>query len=256
MKRVIRSVLVRAPFLGEAKSGAKRLALKALRKPFEPEFRVLAALRAAPGEVALDVGANRGQSIDAIRLFQPALPIIAFEPDAALSRRLGERFEGDKSVEVRRYGLGEKDASMTLYTPVYGDYVFDGLASTDRDEAESWLNARTLLGFDPAKLTLREQTIEIRPLDALGLAPAFLKLDVQGAEEAALAGANAAIDLHRPAMLIETGTNEALVARAIGFGYRAYNFANGRLAPRMIQMRNTVFVHPEAPRGLTGLITG
>lgn len=254
MKRILRSLLVHAPALGDAKAGAKSAVLKALRRPFEPEFRVLSRLAAAPGEAALDVGANRGQSIDAIRLFQPAIPIIAFEPDEKLAARLRARLSGDPSIAVHGFGLGAGSAALTLFTPAYGDYVFDGLASTDRAEAEGWLNARTLIGFDRARLTLREQTIEIRPLDALGVSPAFLKLDVQGAEESVIAGGEKTIRTHFPVMLIETGLNERLVGQVAALGYRAWNFAQGQLIRRQRAVRNTVFIHPDAPRGLAALM--
>jgi FkbM family methyltransferase len=254
MKRILRSLLVRAPALGEAKAAAKSAVLKALRRPFEPEFEVLAKLTASPDEVAIDAGANRGQSIEAIRLFRPALKIAAFEPDAKLAARLRTKFSGDASVAVHGFGLGAARAALTLYTPAYSGYVFDGLASTDRTEAEGWLNARTLIGFDRAKLTLAEQAIEIRPLDELKLNPAFLKLDVQGAEEAVIAGGADTIAASLPVMLIETGLNERLVEQVEAFGYRAYNFENGGLVPRRRAVRNTVFVHPGAPRGLSSLI--
>jgi FkbM family methyltransferase len=254
MKRILRSLLVHAPAFGEAKAGAKSAVLKALRRPFEPEFRVLSSLAAASGECALDIGANRGQSIDAIRLFQPNLPILAFEPDARLAASLQARFAADASITIHGHGLGARRATLPLFTPAYAGYVFDGLASTDRAEAEGWLNARTLIGFDAAKLTLREQTIDIRPLDDLHLAPAFVKIDVQGAEEAVIAGGAETIRAHRPAMLIETGLNEGLVKMVEATGYRPFNFENGRLVPRQRAVRNTVFVHPEAPRGLSSLI--
>ncbi|HBK91765.1 MAG TPA: hypothetical protein DDZ68_08850 [Parvularcula sp.] len=255
MKRILRSLLVHAPALGEAKAVAKSAVLKAVRRPFEPEFRVLAALEAAPDEVALDVGANRGQSIEAIRLFRPALPIVAFEPDADLAGGLRRKYSGDPLVAVHSFGLGEAAATLKLFTPAYAGYVFDGLASTDRAEALGWLNARTLIGFDRKKLALREQTIDVRPLDALQIAPCFLKIDVQGAEEAVITGGARTIAARLPVLLIETGLNEGLIRQVEAIGYRAYNFENRGLVPRRRAVRNTVFLHPQAPRGLLRLMT-
>lgn len=254
MKRLVRSILVHAPALKEAKAEAKSLILRLARKPFEPEFEILAHLNSAEGECAIDAGANRGQSIEAIRLFQPTLRIQAFEPDADLSARLQKKFSGDQAVVIEPHGLGAQSARVTLFTPVYGDYAFDGLASTDRSEAHSWLNAKTLVGFDPSKLSLREQEIQIEPLDAFGLRPTFLKIDVQGGEEAVLAGGARTIERSKPVLLIETGLNEALVQSIVSLGYRALNFDGGRLVLRAGARRNTVFVHRDAPRGLEAVL--
>ena len=231
MKRLVRSLVVRAPGLRDAKAAMKSRLLKAAGRPFEPEFRILAHLAAAPGEVALDVGANRGQSIDAIRLYQPALALHAFEPDANLAAQLERRFTDDPGIVIERCGLGAAAGGFTLFTPFYGDYEFDGLASTNREEALSWLSPKTLLGFDPAKLTIREQAIAVKPLDAFGLSPAFIKIDVQGGEAAVLQGGRETIERCRPVLLIETGTNEPLVEAVRALGYDAFNFLAGALHP-------------------------
>jgi FkbM family methyltransferase len=247
--RLIRSLIVHAPFLQEAAAAAKREALAIAKRPFEPEFSVLAGLEIGEGECLVDVGANRGQSIDAMRLYHPPAPIVAFEPQSALAAMLHERYAGN-NVEVRAAGLGTETRSLTLFTPHYAGWRFDGLASLDRSEAESWLNARTVIGFDAAKLALHEETVAVRRLDDEGLSPAFMKFDIQGAESAALKGGAATIKRFKPVLLVETGVNEGLVRQIEGLGYDAYNVVHERLVPRLHQVRNAVFVHPERARGL------
>jgi len=65
--------------------------------------------------------------------------------------------------------------------------MFDGLASFDREAAAGWL-PRFLPGFDAAKQEIRTVTCTVLPLDALALAPCFIKIDVQGLELRVLRG--------------------------------------------------------------------
>ena len=255
LKRHLRAIAAYAPQLQEIRVEAQRRFLKATSRPFEPEFAILDALEIGPGECALDIGANRGQSIDAIRLFKPDVDIHAFEPNKKLAARLIGRFASDDHVRVQPMGLAEAPRAETLFVPYYGDYMFDGLASIDRAEAAEWLSARTLAGFKAEKLRLVEEDIVLDILDNQNLSPAFVKIDVQGAEAAVLAGGRETIRRCKPALLIETGVNEDLVRHvADAFGYAPFNWVGKKLQRRDRAVRNTVFVHPDRPRGL-GAIT-
>jgi len=250
VRRYLRSLVVQAPQLQELRNVAQRAFLRAARKPFEPEFEVLRHFRPNDGECAVDIGANRGQSIDAIRLFQSTLPIVCFEPNSELSTRLEVAFEKDERVAIAGFGLSDAVSNQTLFLPYYGDYMFDGLASIDRDEATDWLNSKTLVGFDAEKLRIRELGIRLETLDDQGLKPGFIKIDVQGAEAAVIAGGAKTIDTFKPIFLVETGLNEKLVGSICDLGYEAFNFIDGSLWPRTHAVRNTIFIHPEGGRGL------
>lgn len=253
-RRHLRALVVRAPALQSVKIAAQAALRKATRRPFEPEFEILRHLDIGALECVVDVGANRGQSAAAIRLYLPTTPMHAFEANAALAERLSRQLAGDDAAHIHACGLSDAADVRTLYIPHYRGYVFDGLASLDREEASGWLNARRLAGFDPAHLHLETATVTLRPLDGFALTPAFLKLDIQGAERAALAGGRATIERTKPAMLIETGRDEDLVRVVEAMGYRAYNYLDGRLQPRRHAVRNTVFAHPGAMRGLDAVL--
>ncbi|MEQ1930931.1 MAG: FkbM family methyltransferase [Parvularculaceae bacterium] len=254
-RRLIRSVLVRAPQLQALKSEAQRVCLNALGLPFEPEFEILKALQPAAGEICIDVGANRGQSIDAIRMFLPGVAIRAYEPLHDLAETLKARFAFDESVVVVEAGLGAKAGTRTLHVPSYAGYRFDGLASLDAQEAAGWLNSRTLLGYRADRLRTEELTIGVETLDAANAAPCFIKIDVQGAEDEVLSGAARTIGETRPVIIAETGLEGAPAASLASFGYEAFSFARGRLVPRTEPSRNGVFIHPEGARGLERLIS-
>jgi FkbM family methyltransferase len=254
-RRLIRSALARAPQLQGLKRETQRAYRRTFRIPFEPEFAILKALQPGPGEVLLDIGANRGQSIDAIRLFLPKTPILAFEPLPDLAETLSAEFAFDDSVTVVKAGLSAAAGQKTLFVPTYAGYRFDGLSSLDRAEAEGWLSQKTLIGFRPDLLKVQEQTIELARLDSFALSPAFIKIDVQGAEVDVMEGGLETLKSNLPALIVETGIDKPPARFLTTLGYEAFALERDRLVPRTTPSRNGVFVHPEAPRGLDRLIS-
>jgi FkbM family methyltransferase len=250
---VIRAIQSHLPFVVEAKAEAQRLVRQLRRRPFEPDFEVLAGMAFASGEIALDVGANRGQSIDAIRLFQPRLRIEAFEPNAVLAERLRVRFARDPAARVHTYGLGESESRSPLYIPHYCGYMYDGLASFDRSEAEGWLGPDTIAWFNPERLEIRQSECAIRRMDDLGLKPGFLKIDVQGFEHHVLEGGRDTLEAHRPLILMENCVEaETLLAN---WGWERAAWFEGRLHFGWRGAMNNLFVHPQARHRVAHLET-
>lgn len=254
VRRYLRRLVVQVPQLQELRAAARRAVLKTMRKPFEPEFEIFRRFIPNNDECAVDIGANRGQSVDAIRMYQPHLPIVCFEPNPALADQLSGRFEQDPFVTVEAVGLSDAESDCALYLPYYGDYMFDGMASIDHNEAVAWLSTRTLVGFDEEKLRIREIAITLQTLDAQALKPGFIKIDVEGAEAAVIAGGRKTIEALKPVFLIETGNNDALVSDLCGLGYQPFNYRGGVLQPRTHAARNTIFVYPGYDRGLASMI--
>ena len=138
IRHAVRQATTYVAVIGDAKQAACRL----LRRPCETEFRALPLL-VEPGSHCIDVGANRGQSIEALHLYGQTR-ITALEPQATLAERLTRRF---RSVRVIQAGAGERHEELTLHTPVYNGYAFDGLASVQSDGLDDWLR-RSLWRFD------------------------------------------------------------------------------------------------------------
>jgi FkbM family methyltransferase len=206
-KRVLRTAQTFVPALADIKAVAQDRLSRLTGKPFESDF---CALRLFDGITAIRICADRPR-------------IISFEPNPKLAAALKRRFAGVEGLRIEPVGLGTEEGEFELHIPSYRGYVFDGLASTDREMAASWLNPRTLVGFDPAKLTIESVRCRIRTLDSFNLAPFFMKLDVQGSELRALQGGAQTLERHRPVLLIEWPEPEVaswLSAR----GYRPYAF--------------------------------
>jgi FkbM family methyltransferase len=221
------------PFMADAKYGAQRTYRRLRRKPFDKDFAYLEGFTPELGTVFLDIGANRGQSIDAMRLYQPEVPIIAFEPSRRTFERL-ERFSADVSNLTRvNAGLSDVEGSFSIYTPVYNGYVFDGLASTIREEAEEWLNSDRIFGFDPSRLRVEEDKALLCTLDAYvtehDIRISFIKLDVQGAEELVLRGGAMTLERCRPVIMLEQPETGDVAAILSPLGYQVYHFDGQKL---------------------------
>ena len=131
---------------------------------------------------ALDIGANRG--LYTFRLAAQCRKVIAFEPQAALARRL--RAMGRSNVEVREVALSDREAEKRLYVPENNGELLDGLASLTKREGAA------------------EFAVTTTTLDSLRLRDvSFVKIDVEGHEWEVIAGGRNTIRENRPLMLVE-----------------------------------------------------
>jgi FkbM family methyltransferase len=142
----------------------------------------------ASTSVAIDVGANIGNhSLFLADLFAR---VIAFEPNP-LARSLLEiniELNGIENVEVRPVGLSDQNGTATL--------EFDprnlGAASSTELRGTAAIARRTTID-----LVIGDEAIESSE------AVAFIKVDVEGAEEAVLKGLERTMRTHAPIVMIE-----------------------------------------------------
>jgi FkbM family methyltransferase len=239
MSKLIRTAQTYFPWLVDTKYSAQQSYRRALKRPFEPDFLALKGLDIGQSPLCLDVGANRGQSIEAIRLVRPSARIQAFEPNARLAERLKHAYSRDPQIEIYACGLGATRSSAVLHIPAYNGFVFDGLASLTEEAAREWLPSR-ILRFDPRKLEIRQVRCEIVPLDALGLRPSFIKIDVQGSEMAVISGGLATIRASHPVMLVES-PGQDICELLSDYGYRPNAWRDGTLVQDELGSPNTIF---------------
>lgn len=217
-KRTLRKFAAH-PHLYALARRAMLLGQYALRRPDEPDLRGFVAFRKQNGLV-VDIGANGGQSAIALAFLLPGYEIVSFEPNPALWRELdfvgrvlGARFS------YRKLGLGAQHGVMTLHVPELGRLPITTRASLSLVDAEA--HAVHLAAESGRAVRIAAVSVDVVPFDALGLAPDFVKIDVEGYELAVLEGMVETLRRCRPVIMAEANPRDAECRRLLeGIGYR------------------------------------
>jgi FkbM family methyltransferase len=173
-----------------------------------------------PGTTALDLGASIGMY--AAEMARYAAKVIAFEanPDvAAFTARVAPR-----NVEVVNVALSSRPGRATLKIPLNPNgHAIDELATI---EAGNPLHAGAAARAE----------VEMKRLDDLAIENcSFIKIDVEGHEEAVLDGAAALIAAQRPVLMVElnedynAGVVRRLAARYAALRYAGFFLSHGTL---------------------------
>lgn len=242
LKKALRTIQVNFPGLVDTKFALMRCYRNRMGIPFDPDFNAIDLFPDTGGALYLDVGANRGQSTDAILMKRRNCRIQLFEPNPLLSEKLERQFRGRKELVIHKFGLGDKIIEQSLYVPFYKRWMFDGLASFDADNAKGWLQHDRLFFFKDSHVSLHETKCKVQRLDDLGLNPFFVKLDIQGYEYQAVIGGERTIKSHEPILLIESPPDDTLVTFLKQMGYLMYAFRKWTFTPGIVGERNTFFM--------------
>lgn len=136
---------------------------------------------------AIDIGANDGSYIHYMR--RHARHVVAYEPIPKLARILRQKFP--RGVTVEGIALSDTTGKMELRTPIVDGVVVEGCSTVSRRASESYPDF---------------QGIEVSTdrLDNVYRGKAgFIKIDVEGHEQAVLDGALGTVRRCRPRMLVE-----------------------------------------------------
>jgi FkbM family methyltransferase len=252
VKKFIRTIQSEVPFAKSAKDALRFWSLRLLRRPHEADFRVLSML---PEGCCIDIGANQGQSIESILLFQPSAQVIAFEANPRLAAKLTQRYRRKKSIQINSFGLSNTCGIFRLYIPSYNGFEYDALASMDRDHAASWIGAETVYNFRPQKLRVEEAECRTKTLDSFNLEPVFVKVDVEGLEYAVLEGARQTLTRHLPVVLLEYSEADdraKQLLHSLGYAEYAYDGSGFEKGPSGRNKPNSFFIPPKYERMLLG----
>ncbi|MFC4108581.1 FkbM family methyltransferase [Micromonospora zhanjiangensis] len=174
-----------------------------------------------PGDLAFDLGAHVGDHVGSFRRL--GARVVAVEPQPACARAIRAIYGTDENVALVEAACGAEPGRIRLY--VNSDNPTVSTTSTRflraADGAPGWAQERWDRELDVPIVTLDGL------IDAYGV-PAFVKIDVEGFEDAVLAG------LGRPlaALSFEFTTIERPVAlrcltRLAELGFRRFNLALG-----------------------------
>lgn len=227
LKKALRALQVMIPGLQEARIAAHRKALNVLGRTWRPDVGALRFLDIKK-PVIVDVGANRGFSIDAFLMLKPEGQIIAFEPLPTLAAALSARYRMFANVTIHRCGLGSAAEEMTIYIPIYRGCMLDSLASLDYDAAATWVNPDRFYFFNSNKLRIEEDRVKISRLDDFTIEPDIIKILAQGHELSIIRGGEATIRRCQPAIIVPARIPEIDTCLK-DLGYLRYAFQGARL---------------------------
>lgn len=153
----------------------------------ERELKVLPAL-CDSRKKAIDIGANRGLYVNS--LVGLVRSVVAFEPLPNLCARLKKLY--GRRIEIESVALSDAEGMAELRLP-YGNYSWATMAPTN-----------SLSLTDASKKIVIVQ-VNTRPLDSYNFSDVgFIKIDVEGHEEAVIAGGQATLAREMPNLIIET----------------------------------------------------
>jgi FkbM family methyltransferase len=187
----------------------------------EPELALIRHL-VEPGTTALDVGCSIGMY--AAEMARHAGKVIAFEANPEVAAFLAS--VAPRNVEVVNVALSSTRGRATLRIPTNASgRTIDELATIEPGNP---------LHGGMAKVV----QVEMKRLDDFAIANcSFVKIDVEGHEEAVLDGAPALIAAQRPMLMVELdeslhpGTVQRFAARAAALGYHGLFLSCGKLLP-------------------------
>ncbi|BCJ50631.1 hypothetical protein Asp14428_21060 [Actinoplanes sp. NBRC 14428] len=174
-----------------------------------------------PGDLVFDVGAHVGDRIGSFRRL--GARVVAVEPQPLCVRAIREIYAGDDAVTCVEAVCGADETTVTFHVNSANPTVSTASAEFVRaaDGAQGWQDQVWDERFDVPSVTLDG-------LIAAYGTPAFVKIDVEGFEDAVLAGLGSAV----PALSFEFTTIGRAVAqrcldRAAALGFTRYNVSMG-----------------------------
>lgn len=171
------------------------LARIALDGHYEPDLAAVCRAHLDPSRDAIDVGANVGFYAVMMAQALPSRRVLAIEPTPAALARL--------RANLARNGVADR---VTVVEGAAADGVghFDLAVIRGREEYASFGPLVHSSVSGEAHHTVRVPTTPLDDLvEASGLTPGFVKIDVEGAEEAVLKGASRTLERDRPVVLAE-----------------------------------------------------
>ena len=164
------------------------------REDYEPELMLLEQYL-KPGMVFVDGGANTGVfSSTAARLVGPQGRVLAFEPGASCyaALRQSQSLNSFSQMKIYNQALSDRSGTARLYHCLGQENSFS--LGADASAAFEEITTGTL-----DEIATREQLARVD----------FIKLDVEGAEELVLRGADNVLDQWRPIVLFEVNREAA-----------------------------------------------
>jgi FkbM family methyltransferase len=142
----------------------------------------------------LDIGSNDGTSIRMFRRYFPLVKIIAIDPITTPKFKL-------KNVTLIKTALSDKAGNRSLVTPIVNGKQLTQYSSFYKEKMISQICSD--MALLETEVSTIENEVSFNTIDNLGIAPFFIKIDVEGAELEVLKGALNVIKNYNPVVLVE-----------------------------------------------------
>lgn len=204
-----------------------------MRRPHDIDYAAFGLFPQSDG-LFLDIGANAGMSSMSLRIYQRRAQILAIEPNPYHEPDLKWTQRVVRRMDYRIWAAGDVDGEADFYIPVYRGVPITAEASLAREFVQESPSLRHQLGarMDSAAFEIVHRRVAVRRMDDLHLTPAFVKIDVQGHEQAVLEGMAMTLERCGAPVLVEAPSSETAAFMA-SLGYRPYSYdhADNRLVP-------------------------
>ncbi len=182
----------------------------------EPEIRLLKRL-VDPARASVDVGANKG--VYTYFLSRLSTHVFAYEPNPKFTPILGPSV--GPNVTLLEAALSDRTGEATLTIPIGPKGESNNAASLEEDKYD----------WETRELTVPVTRLDDANHDDIG----FIKIDVEGHEEAVVRGAARTLARDRPTLLVEIETAHVnkdpreCFELVRSFGYEGYMYLGGKL---------------------------
>lgn len=189
---------------------------RALRLGVAPSIEHEKAFRGKTYATVVDIGANKGQFALFAKSTFPGVRIESFEPILACCSIFERIFASDTRTKLHPTAIGPQNTQSSIFVTV-------------QDDSSSLLQPGEMQNSIFGTELDREQQINVSTLDrvldpAEIIAPALLKIDVQGYELEALKGCESLLalfnDAYVEASFLELYKGQALASTIVDFFYR------------------------------------
>ena len=173
---------------------------------YETDFKLLIYLKNLKffsNKSILDVGANDGISIKAIRKFIDN-KIYSFEPNLINFKKIKSLKQKYKNLNVYNFGLSNKNKKdVFIYEAYFKKYHLSPFDSLQYDDVLKHLKSSLFIKNISKKVKIIKKKINLKKLDYFKLSPCFIKIDVQGHEYECIIGSLKTIKKYKPILMIE-----------------------------------------------------
>jgi FkbM family methyltransferase len=174
-----------------------------------------------PGSTVIELGGHIGYvSVYLATLVGPSGRVFVFEPAPANLRYLEQNTAALPQVEIVRAAATDVSGPVSFF--VEG---LTGMNSTLVPDYEIFTkNAQTAFSNERyERIEVEAVTVDQFIVDR-GIAPDFIKIDIEGAELSALRGMTTYLAEHRPVLMVEVTNDEEIVMQHLDdLGYRTYD---------------------------------